>query len=229
MSLYSRSVQPTTTMSHYLCTKYVDDPCECVDCKIGCANGVKAVEQLERDTKRIMTKKEIVGANQRINAMTNYLEVMSSPDPVKFVMEKYGSESERVAKNKIYQWQHNYGTNLHMISEKIRMLKEDVAASQAQMNKSSQEEKKPETAPKLPEKPAEEKKMTRRQEEKFTQGHLEKMRAELEADYLKAEAEIEEHKKGIAECEKRIEEITEKVKAIRSVLDIFKEKDLLYV
>ena len=232
MSLYGYSVpvsNSTVTMSHFLCTNYIDDPCECIDCKDKCAKGEKAVEKLEKDTKKIMTKKERTAATLRVTAMSNYLEAMSAPDPVKFVQEKYGSETERVAKNKIYQWQHNYGTNLRMVADKISLLKEEICLSEAQANKSTQDANKPEIAEKTPDKPAEEKKMTKRQEEKFTQSHLEKMRAELEAEYLKAETEIEEHKKGIAECEKQIEGITEKIKAIRSVLEIFKEKDTMYV
>lgn len=222
MSVYSCV---NTTMKQFeesVCMKYRDDPCECIDCEKPCEKGKETVEKLEKETKKvkILTRKEQSNATMKITAMTNYLEAMAAADPIKFVMEKYGSETDRAAKNKIYQWQHNYGTNLFMVAEKVKLLKEEVATSQAA------------TAPKktalVPKKPEEEKKMTKRQEQKISQSHLEQLRSDLESEYLKMEAEIEAHKKGIVDCEKRIEAITTEVQAIRQVLEIFKAKDALY-
>ena len=239
MSLYGYSVTsesnaPTVnvTMKQFetaLCTKYRDDPYSCIDCDHSCPKGQKAVAQLEKDTqKKQMNTRRKGAATMKISAMTSYVEAMSSPDPVAFVKEKYGIDNDRTAKNKIYQWQHNYGTNLPLIREKIKLIQDEIAAFDTQTNKVSPEEKKPEIAPKTPV-IQEEKKMTKRQEEKISQSRLEQMRLDLEAEYLKAESDIETYKKEIENCEKRMTEITDQINAIRQVLEIFKKKDALFV
>ena len=69
---------------------------------------------------------------------------------------------------------------------------------------------------------------TRRQEEKLSKAVLERTRRELEDDILATEKEIEDLKKKISAAESRIQSDTEKIQAIRQVLEIFKEKDKIY-
>lgn len=221
-----------TEIKPMLCAKSKGSALVCVDCVSVCPFGKRAIELLEKETKgttKPMNRKQICDATKRIEAMESYLEVMGKKDPVAFVKEKYGIPLDRTAKNKIYQWQHNYGTNLSMVSHKIEEIKAEIAASKTQMKEESSvvpEEKIEEKSPVIP---AEEKKPTKRQEEKISKHHLEQMRADLEEEYLGLEEKINEHKKGIDECEKRIAAIVEETNAIRAVLDIFKKKDAMYV
>lgn len=212
-----------------VCTKHISDPFECIDCATPCPQGSEMVNKLERETRKTMTLKEQHTIQQKISAMSNYIEAMATADPASFVFQKYGCKNERVAKNKIYQWQHNYGTNLRAVSEKINELQANLEAAQTQMkNESSNKDEvvKPTVEP-APSK--QETRITKRQEEKISQNHLSTMRNELEAQYLQAEKDIEDHKKAIVECEKKMEEISEQIKALMKVLDIFKEKDKYYV
>lgn len=219
-----------TEIKPMLCGKSHGDPCVCIDCTNVCPFGRRAIELLEKETKgtKIMNKKQIADATKRIEAMKNYVEVMNKPDPVAYIKQKYNISVDRTAKNKIYQWQHNYGTNISVVMHRIDEIQAEIAASQPQMNEEPAEETKAVNSLKVPEKPIEEKKFTKRQEEKMSRDYLEKMRADLENEYLGLEKQIEDYKKGIEECEKKIETIVEKVKSIRAVLDIFKEKDKLY-
>ena len=243
MSLYGsgyaglRSTTDVASMSMdqlipMLCKESKGDAYACIDCKISCPFGKRACELLEKETRKTMTpmtKKQQYAANQKITAMHNYLEAMSAPDPVKFIMEKYGSETERVAKNKIYQWQHNYGTNLNRVSNMITEIQAEIVASFPKMMNESPEEIKPVIEEKIETIPLEPKKHTKRQEEKISQSNLEQLRMDFENEYLGLEQQIEDHKKGIEECEKKIQAIVEKVNAIRAVLEIYKEKDARYV
>ena len=227
-SVFSMSM---TEIKPMLCGKSHGDPYVCIDCVSVCPFGKRAIELLEKETKgtKIMNKKQIVDATKRLEAMKNYIEVMNNPDPVAYVKQKYNISVDRTAKNKIYQWQHNYGTNLSIVVHRIDEIQAEIAASQPKMKEESSVEKKAENSLKTPEKAIEEKKPTKRQEEKMSRNYLEKMRADLESEYLGLEKQIEDHKKGIDECEKKIATIVEKVNSIRAVLDIFKEKDALYV
>lgn len=238
MNLYSRSAQnpddniPFMSMDELtpkLCHKCHGDAYNCIDCVSQCSYGKRAVELLEKDTNSFkpMTKKQQYSATQRIEAMRNYLEAMSAPDPVGFIIQKYGCENIRIAKNKIYQWQHNYGKNLGMISNKIKEIESEIMASNVQTNKNSSEDVKPVIDSKTLSE-TEEKKPTKRQEEKISRNHLEQMRTDLENEFLRKEKEIEEYKKAITECEDRMTEIKENITALRKVLEIFKEKDLIY-
>lgn len=227
-SVFSMSM---TEIKPMLCGKSHGDPFVCIDCVSVCPFGKRAIELLEKETKgtKIMNKKQIVDATKRLEAMKNYIEVMNKPDPVAYVKQKYNISVDRTAKNKIYQWQHNYGTNLSIVAHRIDEIQAEIAASQPKIKEEPSVEKKAENALKTPEKPIEEKKPTKRQEEKMSQHYLEQMRLDLENEYLGLEKQIEDHKKGIEECEKKISTIVEKVNSIRAVLDIFKEKDALYV
>lgn len=228
-SIFSMSMEEITPL---LCDESKKDALNCVGCLHVCPFGKRAIELLEKETKgtvKPMNRKQICDAIKRVEAMENYMEAMSQANPTEFVMKKYGIPLERTAKNKIYQWQHNYGTNLTVISSKIREIKAEIAASQTQMKNNSPAIKTAKIAEETPEIPVEEKKPTKRQEEKMSKNYLEKMRADLENEYLGLEEEIKEHKKGIEACEKRISEIVEDVKSIRAVLDLFKKKDEMYV
>ena len=176
-----------------------------------------------------MNRKQICDATKRIEAMENYLKVMRQPDPVAYVKRTYNISIDRTAKNKIYQWQHNYGTNLNVVANRIMEIQAEIDASETHMKESTPTVVKPEIEAKSPEISAEEKKPTKRQEEKISRHHLEQMRADLEEEYLGLEEKINEHKKEIDECEKRIAAIVEETNAIRAVLDIFKKKDAMYV
>lgn len=236
MSLYGYSApaSPTITMKQFerKCDAYEKNPYDCISCTQQCLNGKNIVKQLEKETRKPMSKRQLGAADQRLTAMRNYLEAMSHPDPVKFLMEKYECRNVRIAKNKLYQWQHNYGTNTVDVAERIKEIEDEIAASKVQEKKESTATQKPKSAPISTEKPEvipEEKKMTRRQEEKISQSHLSVMRSDLEKEYIDTEAKIEEYKTGIINCEKRMEEIAKQIQAIRQVLEIFNEKDKLYV
>lgn len=237
---------PTVTMKQFetsLCDKHLKDPYLCIDCEKPCPNGKEATKRLEKETRKPMSKQQLGAAEGKINAMNKYLEAMEAPDPVKFIMEKYSCKNERLAKNKLYQWQHNYGTNLVAVAESVKDLKDEIAdtrekyqetksksaAVNSQMKNESPDDGKPVIDSKTQATQPEEKKITRRQEEKISQSHLEIMRGDLEKEFLQREAEIEEHKKEIKFCENRMEEITNQIQAIRQVLEIFKAKDKLYV
>ena len=176
-----------------------------------------------------MSKKQIADATRRVEAMENYLEVMSQPDPIEYLKAKYNITVDKTAKNKIYQWQHNYGTNLGMIANRIKELKDEIAASKTSNDVPAIEKLNAVIPHKTSSVPTEEKKLTKRQEDKISQSHLEQMRREYEAECLDLEKQIEDHKKAIVECEKKIESIADRVKSIRAVLDIFKEKNSIYV
>ena len=211
------------------CTKHISDPFECIGCTNPCQQGIEIVNRLERETRKPMTLKEQHITQQKIAAMSNYIEAMKASDPTAFVLAKYDCKNERVAKNKIYQWQHNYGTNLRAVSDKITVLQADLDASLSQVkDKSSSTSEVVKTAVESSS-PKQETCMTRRQEEKISQNHLSVMRNKLEAQYLQTEKDIEAHRKAISECEKKMEEISEQIKALMKVLDIFKEKDKYYV
>ncbi len=240
MDLYNRPLDNPDTkiplmdmdeLSPKLCGKSHGNPYFCIDCTNQCVYGKRAVELLEEETKtaKKLTKKQQYSQKQRVEAMSNYVEAMQAEDPVRFVMTTYKIENVRSAKNKIYQWQHNYGTNIRMVSDKIKLLESEIAASQAETDKDSPKVEKAEIEKISPTIQGEEKKMTKRQEEKVSQSHLEKMRADLEKEFIKKESEIVEAKKIITDCEKRMEEITNEITAIRQVLEIFKKKDALYV
>ena len=214
-----------------LCKESNGEPYYCIDCENQCAYGKRAVELVEAETRKNfkhLTKKEQYAAHQKCVAMENYLEAMAANDPIQFVINKYGSESEKVAKNKIYQWQHNYGTNLAMVSRRLSEIKTELAVSQAQVKIESPKPVKREIESETPNVPVEEKKPGKHQEEKISQKHLEQMRSDFENEVLSLEQQIEDHKKGIELCEKRIKEIADKVTAVRQVLDIFKEKESKY-
>jgi hypothetical protein len=215
-----------------LCKDSHGDAYVCIDCTSSCDFGKRAVELLEKETKGLvgkMSKKQICDASRRVEAMENYLEAMSAPDPVGFVIQKYGCENIRIAKNKIYQWQHNYGTNLGMISNRIREIKDEIAASQTNVNKDPVIKKDASVKENLQSNTIEDKKLTKRQEDKISQSHLEQMRLDYEDEYLKLAKQIEDYKKEIEECENKMENIVDRIKSIRAVLDIFKEKDAKYV
>lgn len=240
MSLYGYvtplSNSPTVTIKQYEtpCEKYKNEPYECIDCEKQCLNGKQAVKTLEKETRKPMSARQLRAADSKINAMTSYIEAMKAPDPIAFIMEKYKCNNVRMAKNKLYQWQHNYGTNLVKVKEDLTEIQAESDAYKAQKEKELTNAQEPVIPPKTKtsvpaEKPAEEKKMTRRQEEKISQSHLELMRSELEKEFLQKEKEIEEHKQAIVDCEHRIEEITNQIQALRQVLDIFNAKNALYV
>ena len=228
-SIFSMSMDEIKPM---LCAKSNGNALICIDCASVCPFGRRAIELLEKETKgtiKPMNRKQICDATKRIEAMENYLLVMKQPDPVAYVKQTYNITVDRTAKNKIYQWQHNYGTNLSIVTHRIEEIKAEIAASKTQMNEDSSVVPQAKIEEKSPVIPAEEKKPTKRQEEKISKHHLEQMRAVLEEEYLGLEEKINEHKKGIDECEKRIAAIVEETNAIRAVLDIFKKKDAMYV
>ena len=236
MSLYGFAVganTPNTTMKTFgesLCTKHRDDPYECISCEHSCPQGLKAVEKIEKETqKKEYTNRQKGAAQMRLDAMLNYVEAAESEDPIRFIMEKHKTKDEHAAKQKMYLWQYRYGKNIPMVKEKIKDLKNEMASLNTQTNKVSTDPVKAEIAPKTVDPNQGEKKMTKRQEEKISQSRLEQMRLDLEADYLKAESDIENYKKEIQNCEKKMEEITNQINAIRQVLDIFKKKDELFV
>ena len=203
------------------CRNHANDPYQCIDCDRLCPQKEIVIKKLEKETGTKMSRQKRQGIMQKISAMKCYLEVMSTPDPTAYVLQKYDCQSVRYAKNKIYQWQHNYGTNLVAVKQRIEELEQEMAEYAKEQEK--HQEQKP-----MKEAASEEKKMTRRQEEKISQGHLQQMRTDLENEYLQKEAEIEDHKKMIKECEEKMEEISSRITAIRQVLDIFKEKDAMY-
>jgi hypothetical protein len=215
-----------------LCEDSKGDICACISCEKVCPFGKRVTELLEKETKgstKQMNRKQICDAIKRIEAMENYIEAMSDKNPVAFVQQKYGIPLERTAKNKIYQWQHNYGTNISSIRNKVLEIKAEIAASQVNVDKQTSTTKQKEITEIIPVIPVDEKKLTKRQEEKISKHRLEQMREDLEKEYLGLEKEIKEHKKEIDECEKRIAAIVEETNAIRAVLDIFKKKDEMYV
>lgn len=207
-----------------LCGKSHGDPYVCIDCPSSCSFGKRAIELLEIQTKGNivpMNKKQMYDASRKLESMENYLEAMKQSDPVVFIKEKYNLDSIRLAKNKVYQWQHNYGKNLGMIEERIKQIKLEISASDIQTNKESSAQEKTEIEEKTPMSPAEEKKHTRREEKEISKNHLERTRHELEEECLQLEAQIREHQKAIEKCENRINEISEEAQAIRRVLEIF--------
>ena len=221
-----------TEIKPMLCAKSKGDPYICIDCASVCPFGRRAIELLEKETKgtmKPMNRKQVFDATKRIEAMETYLEVMSAKDPVAYVKTKFNITVDRTAKNKIYQWQHNYGTNLNLVANRIKEIKAEIAASNIKPKEESTIEKIAKIAQENPVIPGEEKKPTKRQEEKISKHHLEQMRIDLEEEYLSLEKQIEEHKKEIEKCEKRISAIVEETNAIRAVLDIFKKKDEIYV
>ena len=225
------SSMPMEKIKPLLCAKSRGDAYVCIYCNTTCPFGRRAIELLEKETKgtsKPMTRKQICDAKKRIEAMENYLDAMLQSDPVAYVKEKYNIDQDRVAKNKIYQWQHNYGTNVGMVSNKIKEIKAEIAASEPQMNITSSENEKPEISQKTPVIQEENKKPTKRQEKEISKNHLQQMRTDLETECLELENEITEHKKAIERCEARIQEIAAQAQALRAVLDMFKEKEKKY-
>ena len=75
-----------------LCGKSRGDAYVCIDCATTCPFGRRAIELLEKETKGEtppMTRKQICAATKKIEAMENYLEAMTQPNPVEYVKEKY--------------------------------------------------------------------------------------------------------------------------------------------
>ena len=218
-------------LSYSLCDKGKVDLCSCIDCDHKCPAGKRTIELLESETKspvKIMTRKQISDMRKRIEAMQNYLDAASASDPVAYVKDTYHMDDKQ-AKMKIYAWRSHYGTNLGMISNKILDIKNEISASEAQMDKDPPKQRKPKSNEKDREIPGDEKMPSRRQQDKISKSHLEDMRHELEEECINLDKQIEEHRKGIDNCEKRIAEITLKINAIRAVLNIFDEKDAMYV
>jgi chromosome segregation ATPase len=225
---YGISSMPMEKIKPLLCGKSRGDAYVCIDCATTCPFGRRAIELLEKETKGEtppMNRKQICAASKKVEAMENYLDAMTQQNPVEYVKEKYNIEQDRVAKNKIYQWQHNYGTNLGSVSNEIKEIKLEIAASQQRVDKLSPEVKSAEIESKIAEIPGENVKPTKKQEKEISKNHLSQMRTDLENEYLELEKEIGEHKKAIEKCEARIQEIVEQTNALRAVLDMFKPKD----
>lgn len=220
-SIFSISIE---NIKPRLCKESHGDPYACIDCENVCTFGRRAVELLEKETKgttKPMTKKQVFDASKKVRAMETYLEVMSAPNPVAYVQSKFNITVERTAKNKIYQWQHNYGTNLALVANRVQEIKDEIAAS------TPEEESPIERMAKVAN---EEPVIVRRakrsdQREKVSKHHLEDLRVEYEEEVTRLDGEIEQYKKEIQKREARIAEIANDVKAIRAVLDIFKAKD----
>ena len=208
-----------------LCAKSEGDPLACIDCEPKCPYGKRAVELIEKETKNvsIMNKKQLCDVTRRLTAMSNYLEAMSKENPVQFIMQKYGCSKEPQARQKIHSWKHIYGGDMLLVATQVNELQNMVSNAQI-VDK--------------PEKRTSESCLlsvqeldhpTKRQEEKISQSCLERTRRDLENDILKAEEEISEHEKAIQACKNRMEDNTQKIQAIRQVLEIFSRKDKIYV
>ena len=202
-----------------LCAKSGGDVLKCIDCEGKCQYGKRAVELLEKETSRtVMNGKQVCDIRRRMDAMMGNLEVLQNDNPVQFIMQKYGFQNDRQAKQKMHYWKHVYGNDKLVIATQISDMQNTLATAQI-VNKTKKE---PEPMP-------EPGHATKRQEEKISQSCLERTRREMENDILKAEEEIKEHERAIELCKKRMDEDTQKIQAIRQVLEIFKKKNEVYV
>ena len=210
-----------TEIKPMLCAKSHGDAYVCIDCPATCKYGERAIELVDSQTKKTLTRKQCYDYSNKVVAMRTYFEAATSENPAKFLVEKYGYENEKKAKTKLYQWKHSYGSNMGMIENKIKELEAEIKASRDESNKQA-DETVTETEPIQEE---EIKKPTKRQEEKISQDYLVRKRTELENDILKAEDEIKKMEREIELYKARIEEDSMQIQAIRQVLEIFKKKD----
>ena len=223
------SLSPNMTA---VCSKYQDDALSCVDCVAKCPAGLQAIRKLDKETCSLQPYKKIDMGPQakKLRTLQDYLSTESSGDPVRYIMEHFGVETEKKAKTKLFNWRYMYGKDYAKISDQIREITDRLALSGYQMKNESSKPTDALIAPKTPTNSgSSEQKLSRRQEEKISQSCLESLRLELENAILTAEKDIENLTMEIAEKQQIIKDSTDKIQAIRQTLEIFKQKDKLYV
>ena len=124
----------------------------------------------------------------------------------------------------MYQWKHNYGSNMGMLANHLAQMKAEFEAANVTIEKETKEKAEEENNEEIEETEEKPKRITKKQKNKNVADGIQERRSELETEFLANEDEIARLNKQIDKLQKRNTKIEENIKALMAALEVFKEE-----